>query len=87
MARHSTKRPIHKPSKLAACVWAQLAAARARNSPAHLRQVAWTALETRWWNLLSVAQQDALAASLVDDRLLTLDGHDIVEPTLVHVSR
>ena len=48
-------------------VVATLAAHRARAAPRHLQRAARTAFASRWWALLSVAQQDALAATLVDD--------------------
>ena len=37
------------------------------------------ALVAHWWALVSVAQQDALAATLVDDGSLAFDGNDGVE--------
>ena len=43
------------------------------------------AYEARWWALLSCAQQDTLAATLVDDGLLLLDGHDAALPLIVDV--
>ena len=55
---------------------AGLAAARARASPKFLQLSARLAFERRWWALLSCAQQDALAATLVDDAVPLLDGHD-----------
>ena len=42
-------------------------------------------LQSRWWALLSCAQQDALASTLVDDQELLLHGHDAVEPPLVDI--
>ena len=62
-----------------------LAAARAREAPAPLRAAAAAAWRRRWLTLLSVAQQDSLAASLVDDGLLMLDGCDGIAPTDVDV--
>ena len=41
--------------------------------------MAWAA---RWWALLSVAAQEALAASLVEPSLQLLDGWDAAEPSL-----
>ena len=35
--------------------------------------------------MLSVAVQDCLASTLVDDAMLTLDGHDGAEPELTDV--
>ena len=67
-------------SQQCADVLAQLAFTRARAAPQHLQLATRTALVGRWWALLSVAQQDALAATLVDDCPLALDGHDGAEP-------
>ena len=61
----------------------QLAAAKARAAPRHLRAVAQQALKARWWAILSCAQQDALAASVLGDGLPLLDGHDAAVPPLV----
>ena len=63
----------------------ELASAKARAAPAHLRQAARSAWQSRWWALLSVAVQDSLAATLVEDALPTLDGHDGAEPELTEV--
>ena len=60
----------------------QLAVARARAAPSHLQTSARLAYESRWWALLSCTQQDCLAATLVDDGLLLLDGHDAMEREL-----
>ena len=59
-----------------------LAASKARAAPELLQaslRVAWAA---RWWALLSVAAQEALAASLVEPSLQLLDGWDAAEPSL-----
>ena len=48
---------------------------------ATFRQLHWCP----WWALLSCAQQDALASTLVDDQELLLHGHDAVEPPLVDI--
>ena len=59
-----------------------LAASKARGAPETLQaslRVAWAA---RWWALLSVAAQEALAASLVEPALQLLDGWDAAEPSL-----
>ena len=71
----------------AAChdVVTQLATARARAAPNHLQLSARLAYEARWWAILSCAQQDALAATLVDDGILLIDGHDGMAPELVEV--
>jgi len=63
----------------------QLAAARARAAPQHLRrsaQLAWTA---RWWAMLSIAAQNTLAATILDDAVPVLDGFDGEEPALTDV--
>ena len=67
-------------SSRCADIIAQLATSRARAAPRHLQLAARISFETRWWNLLSCAQQDALAATLVDDALILLDGRDDVQP-------
>ena len=64
---------------------AQLAAVRARAAPKHLQLSARLAFESRWWALVSCAQQDALAATLVDDGIIVLDGHDAAVPELAEV--
>ena len=71
----------------AACqnVVAELAAARARAAPRHFQLSARLAYEARWWAMLSCTQQDALAATLVDDGVLLLDGHDASEPVVAEV--
>ena len=66
-------------------ILANLAAARARAAPRHLQLAARLAFESRWWALLSCAQQDALAATLVDDGVLLLDGHDGAIPEAADV--
>ena len=63
----------------------QLAVARARSAPRHLQLSARLVYESRWWTLLSCAQQDALAATLIDDSLVLLDGRDEPEPFTVDV--
>ena len=72
-------------SPAALCLLRQAAAARARQSPAMLQASAAAAWRSRWLSLLSVAQQDALAASLVDDGLLLLDGRDGPVPCAAEV--
>ena len=51
------------------CGWfvRALAAFRARAAPRALRRSAEHAWQARWWALLSVAPQDALASTFVDD--------------------
>ena len=59
-----------------------LAASKARAAPELLQaslRVAWAA---RWWALLSVAAQEALAPSLVEPSLQLLGGWDAAEPSL-----
>ena len=58
-----------------------LAAARARSSPPVTQHAARASWLRRWGSLLSVAQQDALAATLVDDVPSDLDGADGVQPS------
>ncbi len=60
----------------------QLARAKARESPRRLRTSAFCVFQARWWSLLSCAQQDSLAATLVDDAVPLLDGTDAPEPPL-----
>ena len=61
----------------------QLASARSRSAPRHLQAASRCALEARWWALLSCCQQDAVAATLVDDAVGLLDGQDAPAPPLV----
>jgi len=63
----------------------QLAAAKARSVPTHLRKTARVAYASRWWALLSVAAQNTLAATVYGDAVGVLDGIDDVEPTTVDV--
>ena len=63
----------------------QLASARARTCPALLRVSAAQAWRARWWEILSVAAQAALAATLVEEAHPTLDGSDGAEPALADV--
>ena len=63
----------------------RLAAARARTSPPALQGPARAAWLCRWSSLLSVTQQDAIAATLVDDVPLELDDADAVQPLEVAV--
>ena len=59
-----------------------LAKARARSAPAVLRRSAELGWAARWWSLLSIAAQDALAATLLEDSLATLAGSDGPSPPL-----
>ena len=63
----------------------ELAAARARSAPRHLQLSARLGYARRWWALLSIAQQDCFAGTLVDDGVLLLDGHDAHLPEVVDV--
>ena len=62
-----------------------LATARARAAPSCIRASARHAWSTRWWTLLSVAQQSALAASLTDDAVGAVPGCDGEAPSDVAV--
>ena len=59
-----------------------LAKQKSRNALALLRQSARAAWHNRWWGLLSVAAQDALAASLSESVVRVLEGHDGIEPPI-----
>ena len=59
-----------------------LAAFRARAAPQALRRSAEHAWQARWWAILSVATQDALASTLVDDAPRYLHGRPPHVPTL-----
>ena len=63
----------------------RLAGARARSTPGPLRASARAAWLGRWVTMVSVAAQDALAATLVDDAVLLLDGADGEVPSEVSV--
>ena len=62
-----------------------LAARKAEEAPALLRASARMAWASRWWALLSVAQQIALAATLSEDALGGLDGFSGEPPPLAKV--
>lgn len=62
-----------------------LAAAKARAEPAYLQLAARIAYESRWWALLSCTLQDAVAASLIDDVVALMDGHDAALPLTTDV--
>ena len=66
------------------CGWfvRALAAFRARASPQALRQSAEHAWQARWWAILSVATQDALASTHVNDAPRCLHGRPPHVPTL-----
>ena len=72
-------------SEVAADTIAQLAVFHARAAPRHLQLSTRLASESRWWALVSCAQQDALAATLVDDGVIVLDGHDAAAPELAEL--
>ena len=59
-----------------------LAVAKARQVPTRVRVAAQLGMELRWWSMLSVAVQDALACTLVADGVDVLDGVDGEPPTL-----
>ena len=63
----------------------QLATVKAREAPRQLRSAAVRAWEQRWWALLSVAAQSALASTLVDDAPDLLGGWDGPEPEVVEM--
>ena len=52
----------------------ELASHRSRHAPPQLRRSTARAWEARWWAMLSVAVQNALAATLVDDAPHLLHG-------------
>ena len=62
-----------------------LAARKAEESPALLRGSARTARACRWWALLCVARQSALAAMLTEDALGGLGGFSGEPPALADV--
>lgn len=62
-----------------------LAAAKARSAPRLVRASALHAWEARWWTILSVGAQSALAATLTEEAVMVLDGHDGEEPPLADV--
>ena len=60
----------------------ELAFAKSRQYPPRLRASAAVGWRKRWWSVLAVSAQDALAATLVDDGVLLLDGGDDHIPEL-----
>ena len=62
-----------------------LAKAKARQAPPRLRMAAQLSWERRWWAMLSVCVQEALACTLVEDAVELLDGVDGEEPSLSSV--
>ena len=60
----------------------RLAAAKARSAPAPLQRAARGAWQRRWGELLSISQQRALAATLVDAVPHDLDGVDGEAPPI-----
>ena len=60
----------------------RLAAAKAAGAPPPLREATATALQARWWALLAVATQDALAATLLGDAPHLLHGNPAEEEPL-----
>ena len=67
-------------SSTCATVVRLLAKAKARQAPEEKRARVAAGWASRWWSLLAAAGRNALAATLVDDSPLTLDGVDGAEP-------
>ena len=63
----------------------QLAEAKARSAPVLLRKSASRAYQARWTAMLSVAAQNALAASILEEPLLGHEGRDGDVPALGEV--
>ena len=63
----------------------ELAHARARSELPRLRASATVGWRHRWWTMLSVAAQESLAATLVDDRVALLDACDGATPTVTSI--
>ena len=61
----------------------QLAAAKARSAPRLLQPSMTRVWRARWTCMASVAAQDALAATLVNDGLALLDGKEGTEPRAI----
>ena len=55
------------------------------DAPARVKRSAAVGWLRRWWAMVSVTAQDTLAATLVDDGLLLLDGKDGALPCLSDV--
>jgi len=66
------------------CAWLvrELAEARSAQAPPRLRRSTARAWEARWWGMLAVAVQNALAATLVDDAPHLLHGWEGEGPPL-----
>ena len=66
------------------CAWLvrELAEARSAQAPPRLRRSTARAWEARWWGMLAVAVQNALAATLVDDAPHLLHGWEGERPPL-----
>ena len=62
-----------------------LASAKARDAPEVLRGSLFYGWVSRWWALLSMAQQTALAASLSEEHMGVLHGTAADEPPLADV--
>ena len=62
-----------------------LAARKTDEAPVLLRESLRSAWAARWWGLLSVAAQDALAGSLAEAPTRVLAEFDAVEPPLDEV--
>ena len=72
-------------SSTVADVLRRMGASRARSAPQAIQASARGAWARRWGGLLSVGVQSALAATLVDDVPLELDGIDELAPPDVEV--
>ena len=72
-------------SKTAVALAEAAAGAKVRSDPPVLQRTAARAWRSRWLTMLSVAVQDALAATLVDEGLTMLDADDSKPPLSVEV--
>ena len=62
-----------------------LAYARSRDAPPRLRHSAAVGWQRRWWAMIAVTAQDSLAATLIDDGVILLDGREGAMPCLAEV--
>jgi len=72
-------------SATAAWLLRRLAAHKAAEAPPALRRGTALALERRWWGLLAVATQDALASTLLNDAPKLLHGRPPATPHLANL--
>ena len=63
----------------------KLSAAKAETAPPRLQASARATWSRRWWAMLSVTQQEALAASLVNDKMMANGGSAEDVPDLLDV--